>query len=354
METLTVPRTPAETRTPAEIRAAAEAFRRDHPKARARNVAAGIGVSEAELLATRCGEGVVRLRPPLQALLLELEPLGPLMALTRNDACVHEKTGVYDDADFAPDATVGLFLGDPIDLRLFFRAWHLGFFVEEGGRRSFQFFDRDGTAVHKVYATAETDPAAMGALAARFAHEDQAPEQPVEPVAPAEERPDGAVDAGAFVAAWRALQDTHDFYRLLRAHGVSRRQALRLAQREAPELARPVARDAHRRVLGAAAESGLPIMVFTGSRGCVQIHTGPVRRLVETGPWYNVLDPGFSLHLNEALVAEAFVVTKPTADGPVTALELFDAEGGLVVQFFGERKPGVPELPEWRSLAGAI
>lgn len=351
METVTVPRTPE------DIRDAAETFRRANPKARARNVAAGIGVSEAELLATRCGDGVRRLRPAFPELLLALEPLGPLMALTRNAACVHEKTGVYDGAEIAPGAPTGLFLDDPIDLRLFFRAWHLGFFVEEEGatgrppRRSFQFFDRDGTAVHKVYATEGTDREAMAALIARFAHEDQRPEQPVEPVEPVEERPDGAVDGAAFVADWRALQDTHDFFPLLRKHGVSRRQALRLAPED---LARPVARDAHRRVLEAVAGSGLPIMVFVGSRGCVQIHTGPVHRLVETGPWYNVLDPGFNLHLNETLVAEAFVVTKPTADGVVTALELFDAEGELIVQLFGKRKPGVPELPAWRALLEAL
>lgn len=352
METLTAPRTPA------EIREAAAAFRAETPRARARNVADGIGVSEAELLATRCGgaePGVTRLRPPFQALLLELEGLGPLMALTRNHACVHEKTGVYDAPDFTAESRMGVFLDDPIDLRLFFFNWHLGFFVEEGGRLSFQFFDRDGTAVHKVYAVKETDTEAMRALAARYAAEDQSDAQPVEAIPPVVEKPDAEIDAEAFLAAWRALEDTHDFFPLLRKHGVGRRQALRLAVAHgAADLARPVARDAHRRVLQASAETGLPIMVFVGSRGCVQIHTGPVHRLVETGPWYNVLDPGFNLHLNEEHVAEAFIVVKPTVDGSVTALEVFDAEGAFIVQFFGERKPGIPEREDWRALVATL
>jgi putative hemin transport protein len=348
---------------PAEIRAAAAAFRAANPKARARNVADGIGVSEAELLASRLGqpgERVLRLRPDFPALLMELEALGPLMALTRNHACVHEKTGVYDGGDINEEGTMGLFLDDPIDLRLFLGAWHLGFFVEEGGAKSrpgrmaFQFFNRDGEAVHKVYAVDETDREAMQALAQRYAHDDQSDAQPVEPVEQDEETPDEEIDVEAFIEGWRALQDTHDFFPLLREHGVARHQALRLAQREAPDLARPVGTDAHRRVLEAVAESGLPIMVFVGSRGCVQIHTGPVHRLVETGPWYNVLDPGFNLHLNETAIAETYVVTKPTEDGPVTSLEVLDADGMLIVQFFGKRKPGIPELADWRALLATM
>lgn len=339
-------------RTPEAILDAAAAYREANPRARARNVALGIGVSEAELLAARIGrEPVTRLRPEFPELLLALEPLGPLMALTRNDACVHEKTGVYREGSITPAAKMGLFLDEQIDLRLFFRAWHLGFFVEEEGRMAFQFFDRDGTAVHKVYATKDTDREAMRALATLFTHHDQSPEQPVEPVEPVVDRPLEEIDAEAFVAGWRALQDTHDFFPLLRDHGVSRRQALHLAP---DELARPVASDAIRRVLTHAAESDLEIMVFVGSRGCVQIHTGPVERLVETGPWYNVLDPGFNLHLNETAIAESFVVTKPTADGPVTSLEVLDAEGELIVQVFGRRKPGIPELPAWRALAESL
>lgn len=337
--------------SPEAIRAAAAAYRQAHPKARARTVAEGIGVSEAALLAARIGqpgEHVLRLRPAFPTLLLQLGQLGPLMALTRNHACVHEKTGVYRSGTILDEAQMGLFTDPQIDLRLFFRAWHHGFFVEEEGRMAFQFFDRDGEAVHKVYAVDGTDRAEMAALAAHYAHEDASDAFAAEPVARPTERPLEELDVDAFVAAWRALQDTHDFFGLLREHGLSRRQALRVAPED---LARPVAPTAHRRAFEEAAASGLEVMVFVGSRGCIQIHTGPVHRLVQTGPWFNVLDDGFNLHLREDAVAEAYVVTKPTVDGPVTSLELLDAEGALIVQVFGRRKPGAPEQPAWRALA---
>ena len=81
----------------------------------------------------------------------------------------------------------------------------------------------------------------------------------------------------------------------------------------------------------------------------IQIHTGPVRQLRRTGPWYNVLDPKFNLHLDTTAIASSWVVNKPTSDGWVTSLELYAANGDLIAQFFGERKPASPSCPAGAS-----
>ncbi|MFM2045214.1 MAG: hypothetical protein RLY86_3790, partial [Pseudomonadota bacterium] len=44
------------------------------------------------------------------------------------------------------------------------------------------------------------------------------------------------------------------------------------------------------------------------------------------------------------------IVRKPTRDGIVTSLELFDRHNTPFLQMFGERKPGKPELDSWRDL----
>lgn len=341
-----------------QLRAAIAAYETEHPRARQRNVAEALGVSEAEVVATRCGTGgALRLRPDWRTLLTGLEACGRLMALTRNDDCVHERKGVYANADVSDDGKMALFVNPDIDLRIFLTRWHHAFFVEDAQpkgepRLSIQVFDRDGAAVHKVYATDGTDRGAFRALADRVRHEDQSGEIAVETAAPAPlEKPLSEIDVDGLVAGWQELEDTHDFFLLLRRFGVSRRQAVRLAPRA---LARPVHPFALRAVLEGAAASGVPLMVFVGSAGCVQIHTGPVEKVVEAGPWFNVLDADFNLHVRESAIAEAYVVVKPTADGDVTALEFFDEDGGLVVQFFGKRKPGVPERDDWRALVAAV
>jgi putative hemin transport protein len=147
------------------------------------------------------------------------------------------------------------------------------------------------------------------------------------------------------------LQDTHDFFGLLREYGVSRTQGMRLAP---PELADQLEVTTLRLALEQAAAGELPIMIFVGNPGAIQIHTGPVTRLVETGPWFNVLDPRFNLHLRTDAIAAAWRVRKPTEDGVVTSLELFDARGETIALLFGERKPGIPEDERWRALVEGL
>jgi putative hemin transport protein len=278
------------------------------------------------------------------------------MALTRNDAAVHEKTGLYANVRFFEDHDLGLAVNDDIDLRLFMQHWAMGFAVTQetkaGTRHSVQFFDASGTAVHKVFLTRKGDADAYAALVDAYRAEDQSPEQPVEPAPDAEApRPDAEIDVEGFLEGWAALEDTHDFFPLLREYDVARTQALRLAEGRFAERAAP---EALRRTLELAAEREVPIMVFVGNRGCLQIHTGEVRTLRAMGPWYNVLDPGFQLHLNEELVAESWIVRKPTADGIVTSLELYDATGWPIARLFGKRKPGKPELEAWRAVVADV
>lgn len=317
------------------------------PRLYPRDLAARLGVTEAEIVALDDGRGATRLRPDWPALLAEAWRLGEVMALTRNADAVHEKTGLY--GNFEGSAAMGLFVG-AIDLRLFLRGWAFGWALA-GVRRSLQFFAADGSAVHKIFATPATDLAAWDRLVARFAAPAGPPPAIVPAPAPAAPRPDAEIDVAGFLAGWDGLQDTHHFHALLGRFGVARTQALRLA---GPERARPVAPVALRAVLQGAAASGQPIMIFVGNPGCIQIHTGPVAVLKATGPWFNVLDPDFSLHLRETAIDAAWVVRKPTEDGVVTSLELFDAQGRAIATLFGARKPGQEERADWRALCAGL
>jgi len=327
----------------------------EKPKLRIRDAADQLGVSEAELLATRCGEDVVRLEANWPDLIKELPRLGRVMCLTRNQAAVHERFGEFRQIDFFHG--MGQVVGPDIDLRLFLSNWKLGFAVtdatEEGDRQSFQFFDADGTAVHKIYLQKESNFAGYGELMHRFRSSDQSPAQAVEPARePSPALPDAEIDVSAFQQAWLELKDTHAFFPLLQKFRVKREQALRLAPEGYTRRLQP---EASRTLLEAAANRHLPIMVFIGSPGCIQIHTGEVQNVKMFGSeWLNVLDDEFNMHLRLPLVATSWVVRKPTTDGDVTAVELYDEKGENLVLFFGRRKPGQPEDPAWRELVGEL
>lgn len=328
-----------------------------NPKLRIRNAAEELGVSEADLLATKTGKEVTRLAGDFRLLMQEVESLGTVMALTRNDAMVHEKTGQYKD--LKAHGNMGLAFGD-IDLRIFFSRFVHGFYCEETvtvnseniTRRSLQFFDSHGEAVHKIYAKSDTDLKAFDDLVGRYRSDKQTTEFSAEEKTPQNllNTPD-EIDRQALDADWRQLKDVHHFQAMLKKHKLDRIPAYHLI---GTEFAEPLAPEAFEAALTKAAEKTLSIMVFVGSEGVVQIHTGPVKKLMRTGPWFNVLDPGFNLHANTELIRHAWIIRKPTKDGIVTSLEVFDADGKQLALLFGERTEGQQEMPEWKALTDTL
>lgn len=329
------------------------------PHIRIRNAADQLGVPEAVLLATRCGYGVTRLKNEFRKILQKVESLGRVMALTRNDEVVLERKGVYLNPTLTP-GPMGLFVGEDIDLRIFFNAWGSAFAVKDEiaqkpgtYRYSLQFFAKDGEAVHKIYLTNQSDEAAYHDLVQEYASLDQRDSLEVEASTPAQkELPDSAIEVEEFRQSWIGLKDTHHFFGLLKKHRLTRTQALRLA----PEgnFAVRLGNAALRRLLTLASEQKVPIMIFVGNPGMIQIHSGPVTHLKDFKEWVNVLDPDINLHVKEPAIAESWVVRKPTEDGIVTSLECFNADGKQIVQFFGKRKPGIPELQSWRDIVQEI
>ena len=327
-------------------------FMKENPQVRIRDAAARLGVSEGELLATGIGENVVRLRSDFKELLHELDTLGYVMALTRNDEIVHERKGVYENADTDLPHGMALFVNPDIDLRIFTRCWHHGFAATvenpRGTLRSLQIFDQDGTAVHKIYLTAKSDVGAYERLVEKFRAEDQSPVLEVTPKPEKEaDLPDELIDVEGFRKEWENLQDTHDFFPLLKKYKVGRRQALRLADKK---FAGEVPVESFKYLLETARDRKVPIMVFVGNDGIIQIHTGEVENVAEARGWFNVMDEKFNLHIDQAEVGAAYVVRKPTADGMVTSLEIFNKSDRDIALFFGKRKPGIPEREDWREL----
>src|SRR6478609_6311136 len=129
-------------------------LRGEQPTLRIRDAAAKLGVGEVELVALGVGRTATPLASDWRALLGEMPSVGRVMCLTRNDHCVHERHGRFEDVQVT--GPHGLVLGPDIDLRLFLSNWRYGFAVREplkdGERLSLQFFDGAGEAVHKIYA----------------------------------------------------------------------------------------------------------------------------------------------------------------------------------------------------------
>lgn len=325
-------------------------LKKEQPKLRARNAAAQLGVSEAELIASGCADKVLRLNNDYQALLESLAKVGQLMTITRNEYAVHEKVGFYSNTQLK-ESGGGVFDAN-INLRVYFANWAHVFAVEENQRHSIQIFDADGTSVHKIYLTDNGDEQAWKEVIQRFTSDDQSGHIVVkEAYEPYQSQPLENVDKQALLKRWRSIEDLHDFWFMLREHQLSRFEALQLAEKD---LARRVHDQAWREVFENVAASGLPIMVFVRSPGVAQIHTGSIHNIVEKEGWFNILDPSFNLHLQADKVAQTWVVFRPDKTGGQTSLEMYDASGNLIFHLFGAVNLEGPELRNWRKLMNSL
>ena len=335
--------------TPEDIRA----HLAENPKLRARDAADKLGIAEAQFVAAQIGHGATRIAAHPDRIIPAAEKLGEVMALTRTGDCVHEKTGEY--GNYHPGQHAAMTLTEDIDLRIFPSHWVHAYAVEtpseQGPRRSLQIFDAAGDAVHKIHLREASNHAAWPQVVSDLAEADQSEGQQVEPRKPAEapkSRPD---KADVLREEWTKLTDTHQFPRLCSKLRMNRLGAYRIAG--AP-FVRQLAPKAVDEMLHAVRDAGIEVMIFVGNRGCIQIHNGPIHTLRPMGPWQNVMDPGFNLHLRLDTVAEVWAVEKPTQRGPAVSVEAFDAEGGLIFQAFGLGKEGRDSRPAWGKLVAAL
>ena len=313
----------------------------------ARDIAAVMGVSEAELTAARVGHDAVRLQDNARAILASLEKVGETKCICRNEYAVHEQVGAFTHQHL--DGHAGLILNPrALDLRLFLSQWASAFHVNDGGRESIQFFDPHGDAVLKVYTTNNTESEAWQALIAEQAQSTPAP-LAVRPVENA--RYADTADGATLEKEWRAMTDVHQFFALLRKYNLSRQQAFRLVN---DDLACRIDTDALPRLLETLQRDGNEFMIFVGNRGCVQIFTGVLEKLTPMRGWINIFNSAFTLHLREETIDEVWVTRKPTVDGHVTSVELFAKDGTQIAQLYGQRSEGHPEQQRWRTQVDSL
>ncbi|MBU2868186.1 hemin-degrading factor [Pacificibacter marinus] len=324
---------------------------------RDRDLAQSLGISEAQLVAAfvgqHDGQSVTRIAHHPDDVMPQITSLGEVMALTRNESCVHERVGTFEKYTSGQHAS--MVLGPDIDTRIFPKHWSFGFAVEtqteKGLRKSLQFFDASGDALQKIYMRETSNHDAWAPLVAALKIDDTSDSLEVAPRKPVEGAQGSADKRDALLDAWATMTDTHQFNRITRNLGMNRLGAYRLVSGE--KWVRPVAKDSSATFLNAVSEARQKVILFVGNLGNIQIHWGTLDTIKPMGPWLNVLDPKFNLHLRDDHVAEAYVVEKPTKRGPALSFEAFDAAGNLIFQCFGQ-KAEEEDAARWANILAAL
>lgn len=300
---------------------------------RHREIAEKLNVSEGELIAAHVEHSLevsplraTRLAPRWMEIIVGLEKLGRVMALTRNEACVHETIGEYR-AGKEPSSVSG----EGIELRAQFPFWAHGFAVIEttprGDQRSLQFFDYTGQAIHKTFLKPESSIPAYEALVKSTIANDQHDGPPfVSDLASTPPPPPGPSVGHAATIELSPIQ-------VLRTLGEKRARSVRTAGLQA--------------FFEGVARAGIPVLSSVGSSGAVQRHHGTWHNIAVKGPWLNVLDDTFNLHLRSDIISSAWVVRHANLIGGDLRMELFDQKEKLALTLGAQGS-------EWKDLLGAL
>lgn len=329
-----------------------QALKEGNPSIKSYDAAEKLGISELELLLSKLGQGVTLLDDKCGEQLKAVESLGEVVAITRNHTMVHTTTGTYKKVSI--HKTMGLAFGE-IDLRIFLTQFKFSLAVDASissqNTASIQFFNAQGVAVHKVFLTADSNLEAYNKLVADFTADKQSQIDNIEQPTKAKPLLDSAekvgLDLALFEQHWSELKDVHHFMALLKKHKIERVPAYKAIK---DEFALELNPNAFKQALELAHERGLSIMVFVGSSGLVQIYTGQIQELESIDERLEAKGKKFSLDAKLAEIATAWRVRKPSRDGVVTSLEVFNNQGEQLLLLFGERQEGQPEQEKWQQL----
>ena len=307
-------------------------------------------LTAAQRLATGIPHRATRLKGPFSALLYRISQLGIVTILTGNDSAIQEKIGVYDHAAY--QSTAGAADGKPIHQRVFYQKWKYGFAVsdtdDDGNiRRRLQFFDADGNGIHKILLHETSCVDAFNKIVADFAAAEQAPVLDIFRILPVTAGEGIArIDINALRADWASVDKTEDFFARQIEFDRLRLHKLRLAGKA---FAHQVANDSVRIFLQKMADLGNAVMTQVGNAGIVQAYQGRIKQIRTIDTWLNILNPDYLLRLREDHIDTVWVAKKPTTDGIITSLELFNRQGIGIARFFSKPEPGKPEPREWRD-----
>lgn len=332
-----------------------EDFQKKNPKVRIFDAAKQLGVSECELLASACdGESVISLKPNWSESINSFPKLGFVMALTRNEAAVSEIRGIY--ANIRLGEKNGVALGK-IDLRIFHENWFYGFAIkskqEDGSvKKSLQFFDGYGTAVHKVHLNEKSNHDAFDEFIGEFRNETQNDFVNVlKKSLEVKKDSDIKIDVEELRKGWTELTDTHQIFGFLAAKQLSRIQAF---ENLGEDLARKISTKDFCHFLEEVANRNVKLMTFIGNDGMIQIFSNYIKNVKEFGDWINILDEDFNMHLKMGLIDTIWVVKKKKGDGYLTSVEVFDSKENNIALFFNKKKENELESQDWLEIVNSI
>ena len=273
-------------------------FQKDNPKVRIRDAAYQMKVSEAELLSTEINETVsFLLIEDMAAFIKDVLKVDKIMLLIRSDYVVHEKTIKTKNIRLEDNQIIDLDKNDCSILDFNIDAFEYVFFQKKmhSNRelKSFQFFDKAGMAILKIYLKGK--------------------------------------DLGFFDEIDLKYKKTYN-YEMQSDLDINNSNLLDSKIKinlpfdtiNSKTTCRDISVKSLRLILENASDMKTPIQIHALGLGTIQYHRNTVRNIVDYGPWVNVIDQKFNLHVLENGLTRASLIQYQFKDCQQYLINFFD------------------------------
>tara|TARA_Y100000994_G_C15654843_1_gene426935 strand:+ start:262 stop:1212 length:951 start_codon:yes stop_codon:yes gene_type:complete len=284
-------------------------FQKDNPKVRIRDAAYQMKVSEAELLSTEINETVsFLLIEDMTAFIKDILKVDKIMLLIRSDYVVHEKTIKTKNIRLEDNQIIDLDKNGCKILDFNIDAFEYVFFQKKmhSNRelKSFQFFDKAGMAILKIYLKGK-DLGFFDEIELKY-----------KKIYHYEMQSDLDINNSNLLDSKIKINLPYD---------TSNSKAT----------CRNISVKSLRLILENASEMKIPIQIHALGLGTIQYHIDTVRNIVDYGPWINVIDQKFNLHVLGNGLTKASLVQYQFKDCQQYLINFFDKNNTHVLGVTG-------------------
>lgn len=278
-----------------------EKLQSEDNKIRIRDAAKKLGTSEASLLSTEINDGVFFLNiSDYHTFLSEVLSLDKIMLLIRSDSVVHEKTISSKDIQLRDNK---VFNNKSNELILEFNPTLFKYVFSQNklhakrSLRSFQIFDIYGNAILKIYLKGKNE-IEFDNIAERYQAEYH-----------------------------YELQETGNLKNLEPKSIIE----LNSSEKECECYEYDLKENILRKILTATSKEQIPIQIHAMGKGTIQYHKGLIKKIVDFGPWINIIDKTFNLHAMENHLKHVVLKKHQKDNDTFYYIDFFDMSNNYVL-----------------------
>lgn len=316
-------------------------------------IARELDVSEAELLASRVGFGVIRLVPLWLALFDSIEALGPVQTITQNRHAAMIKSCDYSPGRNASDEWMffdgGVALGVATKRLAFAFAYEPIDTDEREVSQTIEFYSESGEAVHRVLLTEDSSIDRFYDVVASFLEKEQSDVLEIRsgatPTTPV------ALDCDQFLEGWANLTSAEELFQFVQKYALSPGQVMASA---GSRFARKVSNKSLQLIFDDVVGSELPIAIHLRNQACIQTCSGRFEKGGIRGGPVGLRNSDAAIHVNEDSISTAWIVEMPGMRTGATSLHVLDRDGASIVEIASAPDRSTLEEDRWRTLLDAL